>query len=477
MKILPPRLIFTVSLVGGLAALPLVGCEKHPVEVAHAATADEMFTLTADWPAFKQSRTAKVDLLVMVDDSRSMAPLQTKLADQLAALTHVFAQLPGGLPDMHVGVVSSSMGAGRNSNVERCPPGGDAGRLHNALVGTTCAGVSLTDHYLAAHQGADGSLVTNWGTAPLDDAFGCIAQLGARGCDFSQPLSSVRHALDPELAPPENAGFVRDDALLAVVLLTNADDCSARADTDLFDESPEPMSDPLGPLAPFRCNEYGHLCMIDGALRPPPRAATGQLAGCRSNENGRLDRVSDFVAFINDLKKDPTRVFFGAVAGPPVPYIVGASSSAGLPATAQIEHSCMAASNGVFGDPAVRIKEAADAFGVRGVFQTICIDDFKSVLQVIASNVAQPLMPACVDAPAANGPGCTVIDRWTNDSHEREAARLPSCADSGGKTPCWSLVDDDTICRPETKHLVIDRTGAVAPSTLVTAIDCTTAHP
>ena len=51
---------------------------SNALPVAHTATADETFALTADWPAFAQSPSAKVDILFMVDDSSSMAPLQAQ---------------------------------------------------------------------------------------------------------------------------------------------------------------------------------------------------------------------------------------------------------------------------------------------------------------------------------------------------------------------------------------------------------------
>src|SRR4029078_9630115 len=98
---------------------------------------------------------------------------------------------------------------------------------------------------------------------------------------FEQQLSSVRHALDPNLAPAGNAGFLRADAFLAVILVTNEDDCSVPANSMLFDPASRLVSAALGPLSPYRCNEYGHVCRIDGTLKHPPRTAAGQLEECQ----------------------------------------------------------------------------------------------------------------------------------------------------------------------------------------------------
>jgi hypothetical protein len=472
-------------LVGPLAlAASIAACDKHAVEISHPATAAEAFALTSDWPAFAQSPTSKVDILFMVDDSSSMTPIQAQLATGFSQFMTALEALPGGTPDLHLGVVTSSMGAGRNQGIAHCTtgsgPGNDGGKLHNAPVGSSCAGVSLTDHYLSVRtDSTTGQRVTNFGGS-LADAFGCIAQVGQDGCGFEQQLSSVRHALDPALAPPENAGFLRRDAFLAVVLVTNEDDCSVPADSDLFDMTTGTLSDPLGPLQSYRCNEYGHLCLIDGKLQHPPRdKETGALQGCRSAEDGRLDRVADFVTFLKGLKSDPARVFFAAVTGPPTPYSVELHNNAatGGESWPSIGHSCMSGSSGTYADPAVRIAEAVNAFGSHGLLSSICGDSMGPVLHEISSRFSRPMGAHCVPIPSPGGPGCAVVDRDVDANGRPVAQRLPSCAGAGGVTPCWNLVDDAATCGAGSQRLDVDRGGAATSPTLVTAIDCTMAHP
>jgi hypothetical protein len=472
----------TLALVGGMALLG-AACDKRNLAVSTTATAQDTFALTAEWPAFAQTPSSKVDILFMVDDSSSMTPLQLKLATGFKDFMTSLENLPGGMPDLHIGVVSSSMGAGRNTSIDSCPTGGDQGALHDRPLGSTCAQTALTDHFIAVHTDAtSGQLVTNYGAASLPDAFGCIAALGSSGCGFEHQLSSVRHALDPALAPPVNAGFLRADAFLAVILVTNEDDCSAPDNSDLFDSSSSAVSDPLGPLQSYRCNELGHLCLIDGKLQHPPRTmATGELQGCRSAEDGRLDKVSDFVSFLKNLKGDPARVFLAAVTGPATPYVVGLESSSGSPDPSSVQwpyvlHSC-AAADGTYADPAVRIAQTVNAFGGHGLLSSICDDTMGPVLHEISTRFSRPLTTSCVPTPDPAGPGCTVVDRWIDDSGTRTATRLPSCADSGGATPCWSLVDDAAACGASAQRMHVDRGAATVPSTLVTAIDCTAAHP
>ena len=58
---------------------------------------------------------AALDILFMVDNSPGMDPKQTALTQSFSQLIQQAQQIPGGLPDLHIGVISSDMqeGAGR----------------------------------------------------------------------------------------------------------------------------------------------------------------------------------------------------------------------------------------------------------------------------------------------------------------------------------------------------------------------------
>src|SRR5262249_12254666 len=93
----------------------------------------------------------KIDMLFMIDNSLSMQPLQTKLAASFPPLIQVLKDLPGGLPDLHIGVISSSMGAGQELGIPQCAPGGDGGRLQFAPTGT-CTATGLHGNFIAAGE-------------------------------------------------------------------------------------------------------------------------------------------------------------------------------------------------------------------------------------------------------------------------------------------------------------------------------------
>jgi hypothetical protein len=110
----------------------------------------------------------------------------------------------------------------------------------------------------------------------LAQDFACLGTLGTGGCKWNQGLAAARKALTVHAAGA-NSGFLRDDSLLAIMLVTDSDDCSIRTDVenagDIFNTQLE-----LGPVE-LRC--YNHAdqyvepveSLADDllALRPCPR--------------------------------------------------------------------------------------------------------------------------------------------------------------------------------------------------------------
>ena len=179
--------------------------------------------------------------------------------------------------------------------------------------------------------------------------------------------------------------------------MTNEDDCSAPADTRLYslNGAGQNLANPLGPIANYRCNQFGHLCRDPGSADPtalgkpplnPPSDAQGSsdsptlnLADCESNDtsSGLLTPVSQFIAEIKALKADPSKITVGALIAPAAPYTVEWLPSTGQEGPSEIwpsiEHSCGPQSDisvnplatdlttdGSFGDPAVRITHPVE---------------------------------------------------------------------------------------------------------------------
>ncbi|HEY4184871.1 MAG TPA: hypothetical protein VGP07_07355 [Polyangia bacterium] len=242
-----------------------------------------------DSRSFKQSVNHKLDLLVMVDDSSSMAPLQTKLSAQLPTFLDTLKDsTTGQYPDLHVAVVSSSFGGGNWGNVNQCAShahaGDDEAKFQQGPGGAgagNCAMLNSGETYLVNGDGTSANPANFTGT--IGAAFQCMALLGDTGCGFESQFESVYYALVKASMPkgtgdgqdPDNGGFLRPDAVLAVVMLTNEDDCSVAYNSLLLDPGINSAMDPsgLGALQSYRCNEFGHVCDDpDGGPNkvPPP---------------------------------------------------------------------------------------------------------------------------------------------------------------------------------------------------------------
>ena len=130
-----------------------------------------------------------LDILFMIDNSSSMTPLQMKMLMQDPSFMTVLAGFPNGLPNIHVAVVSSDMGApGDSASSIGCTPTGDDGVFRSAPQGA-CINTTLT---------SGSTFISNVGghanyTGTLPDVFSCIAQLGVDGL-WVRASAGVRRA-------------------------------------------------------------------------------------------------------------------------------------------------------------------------------------------------------------------------------------------------------------------------------------------
>ena len=184
---------------------------------------------------------------------------QTNLVSSFPAFPIALKAAPQGVPDLHIAIISSDMGAGDGSVAGCDTTGGKNGIFQYTPRGTcTATGLDTGATFISDIGG-----VRNYG-GRLENVFTCIAALGEGGCGFEHTFASVLRALGADgrgQAPAENQGFLRPDAYLAIVLVTNEDDCSATPGVPLYDTgSNTDVASQLGPPANFRCNEFGHMC-------------------------------------------------------------------------------------------------------------------------------------------------------------------------------------------------------------------------
>jgi hypothetical protein len=347
-----------------------------------------------DWPStepyqattavFGAPPTKKIDLLFMLDNT-SMDPLRWSLIQYFPNLAQPLADY-----DLHVGIITSDMGAGAFTPPSCDTIGGDQGMLQNQRNGPTCGTASLVDpeaRFLTYAPAADGGPpITNF-TGTLADAFGCHGGIRGGGCNFEHPLASIRAALEGcdtpgGCAQPANEGFLREDARLAIVILTDEDDCSAPPDSTLFDPSQTTLDSVLGPLTSYRCFEFGNLC--DGA--DPGRDAGPRHDCVPGNKDSdplhQLTPVEEFVDFLKALKPEPHSLYVAVIAAPPEPVKVGLDANW----HPDLQPACAGGLGTA--DPAIRLAKLVALLPPhRGSFFSCCQPDLSAVERAIGRDL------------------------------------------------------------------------------------------
>ncbi len=337
--------------------------------------------------------TKKLDLLFVVDNSHSMQVHQEKLKVAVDEILQMFEAAGGGvLPDLHVGVVTSDLGAGNHTNIRYCEEvGGDKGilgqvgtvnmgdicigegrryivdvepencevQMNNGVCVHDCTSMNCPDAgpgagYLELRENENGCPRCVNHENGLFDAAACLSEVGVQGCGFEQHLEAMRLALDEDLTV-ENRGFLRDDALLGIVFVADEDDCSASQPNVLYNPDPtkDNINSSLGFLHSFRCFEFGIECHVND--RQP-----GERWNCRPREDvdALLYPVSRYKDFLLNLKHPGEIIILGIMG--PVPEMIHVRMDSSF--RPELEPSCIPPDSQYGADPAVRIRSLVQYF-------------------------------------------------------------------------------------------------------------------
>lgn len=136
----------------------------------------------------------KVDIVMIMDNSTSMLQYQNKFANETPGMLSALNRY--GL-DYHIAVVTTDM-----------RPNATGGKF----VGSP-------------------KYLTN-GTSGLTSILQSRVVVGQAGSDLTRGMDSVKTAMSPTYLTGDGAGFFRDDALLAIIVVTNGEDYSSLAAND-----------------------------------------------------------------------------------------------------------------------------------------------------------------------------------------------------------------------------------------------------
>jgi hypothetical protein len=391
----------------------------------------------------------KLDLLFVIDDSDSMAREQEQLAIHARRMIEVLERLPAGRPDLHIGVVSTDVGGCGRSAV----PGGVLRNEPNPSDADDLEGCTgPRDRYLIdTIDPATGERSQNY-DGELGRAFACIATLGTGGCGFEQPLEAIRLALSPDTI--ENDGFLRDDALLAIVLLTDEDDCSA-SDPRLFEMPGVVDGVDIGPRTGHRCFAHGVRC------DQPDRWALGPRTGCEPDEDSALvTPIADFVADLRAVRGDDQLVVAGIMGAPGV--TVGVDDRG----QTAVEPTCRLSSSGTStGEETAYPPVRTDAFLAAfpdPVRTSICAEDLAPAIEQIAENILGRVWGRCIpgevaDVSPADGLQleCAVTEVIAPTSAAPRRRPVGACGTAAADRPCWQAVASPALCVAEPSQLEI----------------------
>ena len=331
-----------------------------------------------------EPKSGDVDLLFVIDNSGSMSEEQYNLK---FALPHMMQRLAAvdhdgdGIADtravrsLHVGVVNTDMGVGGHV-VPGCrePNFGDDGvlRTQGDPDPSHCEGSYPPFQAL--------ELRSEMSADDLAHHVGCVLSGDTSGCGFEQPLEAMLKAITPSSSATEfhmqtrghadraNAGFVRRDAVLAVVIVADEDDCSFR-DADLVN----PQSIRYAGDLNLRCSQH------PDAISPVQRYVDGLLA----------------------LKSDPSRIVFAPITGVPNRLVMLNTDFDAMLADPDMQEipdpamptrlrpSCNRPGTGLAFPPRriVSVARNLAAAGATSYAASICLDDLSSAAATIANKI------------------------------------------------------------------------------------------
>ncbi|MCA9605200.1 MAG: hypothetical protein KC619_06380 [Myxococcales bacterium] len=153
-----------------------------------------------------------VDVLFVIDDSASMADQQASLIASFPGFVQGMREQLSNAPSLHVGIVTSDA---YRDNASGCTEIGD-------LV-TQTGGFNASGRDCGPFAG--GRFLSD-ADADLSSRFACSAQVGTGGADDERVARALLNAVSPERNAPGacNAGFVRPDSLLVIVIISDEDD-------------------------------------------------------------------------------------------------------------------------------------------------------------------------------------------------------------------------------------------------------------
>ena len=252
-----PSFFRIIGLIGLLIAPVVVGCNSYPLQ----SLPNNTYIVPED--VGSQGADKGVDILFLIDSSGSMAEEQTKLRNNFERFIQEL--LNKDVKDFQIGILTTDMDKVFNPN--------GWGRIVQADPNTPKI------------------ITSSLTTKQIVDAFTKNAAVGTKGSNFERHFEAIQAALSKSASggfvDTDNKGFLREGSLLAIIIISDEDDCSHE---DKLDEKRTPDTCFIPPSVTLTDDKGNPLIGPDG-----------------QPEKGQMDKlvsVSKYIDFIKSLKRE-----------------------------------------------------------------------------------------------------------------------------------------------------------------------------
>jgi hypothetical protein len=389
-----------------LLALLVFSCNEHPVQPFAENLVAEAIDVEVSAGA------NKVDILFIVDNSGSMCEEQGNLRRNFNLFIDKIVDIGA---DFQIAIVTTDMmdpeQSGRFQNIPDGMPG--ASCMEQVDI-SACPTPDNDEEYPPLvlrssdprYQNEDGSVNRD----KLQRDFGCSATVGTAGNGFEMGLEAAKTALDVDLRNGYNSNFLRDEAFLGVIFVTDENDCSDRGALDKVN---------------------GNVCEWESDLLVP---------------------TSEYIDFFAKLKDgDKSRIIMGGIIAP--------DTGVRFSSPTMVTPSCTSG-NGE-GYAGYRYKELIDGYENRAL-ANICDESFDSALDSLGLLFREALDNKCLGSPPDT---CVTSDDCSDVSACEASPRGAGSNCTDGRCFCEHFTVQVEVKRPAADGELANRECVALPNT------------
>jgi hypothetical protein len=383
---------------------------------------------------------------------------------------------------------------------------------------TEC-GVNLGATFLEYKQGKNVNFAAD---RDISEVFGCLATaVGQEGCGYEQQLQALNWAFNLKENETQLASFIRPEAFLGIIILTDEDDCSTEPTSLLAAEDKLTTQESWS----LRCATRGHECSGANLTYPTNASFENDFTACKARQDAcdpketgekatscsPLASIKKIAENIKSVKWNDTEWFLVAgIIGWPTEAQTSATykiamtpnPTAGqpdlydywpvcydpdhpMPATGPADRAAFDLAFGWGGFGGLRVKAFLNEFDPDNklVF-SICERDYSKALTTIGENLANKLVNLCINFKLLDtnlvAPGlqadCLVVENTpileNGQIKYKVSDMISHCDVAKGQKPCWRLAEDPVKCPGSLKFVIEHEDNVVPPTDTRVKMNC-----